>query len=149
MNGLMGINLELSSKCNKSCFMCGRRKLEKQDIKPRRPRYGYIPFSLLEKISKEIPKGILIQFHNDGEPLMYPQLKEALALFSDNIRTLNTNGKLLLDKIDDIMGNLDSIVISVIQDDADWQEQYHILLNFIQLKARYKLQQNLNKPNIV
>jgi radical SAM protein with 4Fe4S-binding SPASM domain len=96
----------------------------------------------LEKLSKEIPNNTLIQFHNDGEPLMYPRLKDALGLFKGNIRTLNTNGKLLLAKLNDIVDNLDSIVISVIENDPEWEEQYQILTNFIKLKGS-------SKPNIV
>ena len=29
LNGLGNINIELTSRCDKSCWMCGRRKVEK------------------------------------------------------------------------------------------------------------------------
>ena len=93
LNGLFHIHLELSSKCNKSCKICGRRKIDREypEIKT---NYGFMDFRLLKKISKEIPKNIIISFHNNGEPMIYPNLKESLSLFparSSKIAVLDTS----------------------------------------------------------
>jgi len=76
MHGLSGINIELTSRCNKSCHMCGRRKEEAQypDIANNR---GDMPFEMLERIESQIPPGVFIQLHNNGEPLLYPQFAGA------------------------------------------------------------------------
>lgn len=86
---------------------------------------------MVREISEQVPKGIVVQFHNSGEPLLYPRLGEALSLFKNNIRCFNTNGKLLLEKADEIIDNLDTLTISVIQDDDESDEQYDIVRRFI------------------
>ena len=55
------INIELTNKCNKKCWMCGRRKWEAQGAVYNEE----IDFKLLKKISKQIDDGTLIQFHNN------------------------------------------------------------------------------------
>lgn len=60
--------------------------------------YGDMEFGLLQKIAPQIPKGIVVQFHRDGDALMYPRFGEAVSLFKDNIRNIVTNGKLLVEK---------------------------------------------------
>lgn len=126
------INIELTSYCNKKCWMCGRRKREKDSNY--KIEYGNIDFNLLKKISKEIPTGALIQFHNNGEPLMYPRIKEALELFEGHIRCFDTNGKLLLEKQKDIIGSLETITISTFEKDPEWKKQYDILCKFLEDK---------------
>ncbi|MCP4597059.1 MAG: hypothetical protein GY843_11320 [Neptuniibacter sp.] len=93
-----------------------------------------MPLKLVRKITSQIPSGILIQFHNNGEPLMYPNLGTALAYFNQNIRCLNTNGKLLLEKADEIIGNLDTLTVSVIPNDPEGDEQYDIVKSFVKRK---------------
>lgn len=133
LNGLMSINLELSSLCNKNCWMCGRRKIDK-DYPMIRSNYGFMDFNLLEKIAKQVPKDITIQFHNNGEFTLYPYLKHALRLFKNNIRCADTNGKLLVKKHDDIINNMESLTVSIIENDPEWKEQYEILKEFITIK---------------
>ena len=136
MNGLNAINIELTSRCNKtSCWMCGRRRLEKDH--PELCNWGDIDFALLEKIAKQVPEGILVQLHFNGEPLLYPRLKEALALFPHCIRQLDTNGKLLLEKAHDLIGNLDVLTVSVIQDDTHFERylQWECVTGFLKLKG--------------
>ena len=137
------IHLELSSFCNKKppgCSMCGRRKLERKY--PELCDWGNIEFELVKEISKQVLQGTVVQFHGNGEPTLYPQLGEALKLFKHCIRSFNTNGKLLIEKADEIIGNLETLVISVIQDDLESDEQYSTVCDFIRSKG-------IRKPSLV
>jgi radical SAM protein with 4Fe4S-binding SPASM domain len=136
MNGLSVLNLELSSVCNKNCWCCGRRKLEK--LHPDKCNWGFMPLSLVYSISQQVPKDIIIQFHCDGEPLMYPDLKQALNMFPDNIKCFNTNAKLLLTKAEDIIDLVDTLTISVIPNDPEADEQYEIVKAFLHIKKQRK-----------
>lgn len=133
LNGLSVINIELTSMCNKNCWMCGRRKVDKEypEIKM---NYGDIDKKLLYKLSNQVPSNIIIQFHKDGDPLLYSNLKYILSLFSKNIRCFNTNGKLLMNKADDIIDNLETITISTFENDPEWEEQYSIIKEFLKYK---------------
>lgn len=137
LNGLSTINIELTSRCNKNCWMCGRRKIDK-DYPNISLDYGDMDFSLLEKIEHDTPEDIVIQFHNNGEPLLYPKLKSALELFKNRIRCFNTNGKLLIEKSDEIINNLETITISVIENDPEGDEQFNIVNKFIEIKGDKK-----------
>jgi MoaA/NifB/PqqE/SkfB family radical SAM enzyme len=114
--------------------MCGRRKLEKMG----QTNWGDMDYSLLMTIACQIPPQVVIQFHNNGEPLLYPALGRALEIFPANIRCLNTNGKLLMEKADQIIGNLETLTLSVVQDDPEAEEQYHILTQFLAKKGLRK-----------
>lgn len=133
MNGLSFLHLELTSRCNKSCWMCGRRKREKE--RPELCDYGDMPQEMVYEIIRQIPKGIVIQLFNNGDPLLYPFLGWALNLCGNQIRCFNTNGKLLLEKANEIIGNLETLTISVIQDDPEGDEQYEQVRNFIRRKG--------------
>lgn len=136
------INIELTNRCNKNCWMCGRRKVEKDNPKLYAKYNQDMDFSLLKKISKQILPYTVVQFHNNGEPFLYPKLKEALQLFKHTIRCLDTNGKMLLEKVDDVINNLDSITISTFEKDDEWKEQYLKIKEFLDYKKE-KL------PNVV
>jgi len=128
------INIELTNRCNKNCVPCGRRKLEK--LFPERKYEEDMDFELLKKIHAELPDGMVIQFHNNGEPLLYPQLSKAIDLFTtEHIVCLNTNGKLLRERSKDIIGNLHTMAVSVVEDDEESNEQYLILRQFLKLKG--------------
>jgi len=133
LNGLTTVNIELTSRCNKNCWMCGRRKIERDY--PELANYGDMKFDLVEKIAEQLPKGIVVQFHNNGEPLLYPYLMSALSLFPHQIACLNTNAKLLKEKAKEIIDNLDSLTISVIERDVEAEEQYNIVKEFLELKG--------------
>lgn len=142
-NGLANINVELTSRCNKGdgtlgsgCWMCGRRKLEKKH--PELCEWGDMPTGMVAEISRSVPEGIVIQFHNNGEPLLYPDLGWALSLFKNNIRCLDTNGKLLVERSEEIIGNMETLTISVIQDDPEGDEQYAIVSDFLRRKLNRK-----------
>ena len=119
--------------------MCGRRKVER-DLPHLTLNYGDMEFSLLERIAQQLPPNIVVQLHNNGEPLLYPRLCEAIALFKGQITSFDTNGKLLLKKADQIIGKLDTMAISVIENDLESDEQYEIINKFLEIKADSKPQ---------
>jgi len=128
------INIELTNRCNKNCWMCGRRKQEQDPSLPKMSP-AHMDYELLRKIAGEIPPGCTIQFHNNGEPLLYPRLKDALKLFPYNLRCLDTNGKLLVERSDCIIDNLHSVTVSTFQDDPEAVQQLEILREFLALKG--------------
>ena len=135
--GLSTINIELTSRCNKNCWMCGRRKRD-QEYPELVKNYGNMDFFLVNKIAEQLPPNIVVQLHNNGEPTLYPRLGEAIDLFKNQITSFDTNGKLLLEKADEIIGKLDTMAISVIENDPEANEQYEIICKFLELKEEKK-----------
>ncbi len=134
---LTTVNIELSSRCNKNCWMCGRRKIDKE-YPEIAMNYGDMDFELVKSIAKQLPENIVVQFHNNGESLLYPKFGEAIKLFKNQIKCMDTNGKLLVEKADEIIGNLDTLTISVIQDDNEGDEQFAIVKKFLEIKGDKK-----------
>lgn len=136
-NGLSVVNIELTSRCNKDCWMCGRRKIDKEypEIVM---KYGDMDFELLKLISNQIPEDIVIQFHNNGEPTLYPKLGNALRVFGNNIRSFDTNGKLLVEKSNEIIENLETLTISVIEKDNEGDIQFESVTKFLEIKGDRK-----------
>ena len=132
--GLTTVNIELTSRCNKTCGMCGRRKIERDF--PELVDWGDMDFGLVEKIASELPDRIVVQFHNNGEGLLFPRFGEATQLFKKQYRCITTNGKLLIEKADEIMGNLHSVAVSIFRHDREASEQYSIVREFVKLKGR-------------
>jgi MoaA/NifB/PqqE/SkfB family radical SAM enzyme len=137
LTGLSTINVELTSRCNKNCWMCGRRKVDR-DYPDLALSYGDMDFELLGIIAKQLPEGIVVQFHRDGEALLYPRLGEALRLFPNNIRNIVTNGKLLLEKADELVDSIETLSISIFQGDAEAEEQREIIEKFLVIKGERK-----------
>lgn len=137
LNGLYCVHLELTSRCNKNCWMCGRRKID-AEYPEIRMNYGDMDFGLIKKIARQLPEGIVVQFHNNGEPLLYPRLGEAVRLFKRQIKCVDTNAKLIVDKAQEIIGNLDTITISVIEKDPEADEQYELVRKFLKIKGKEK-----------
>lgn len=135
--GLSTINIELTSSCNKNCWMCGRRKTER-DYPELVLKYGDMDFSLVKKIAKQLPSNIVVQLHNNGEGLLYPRFGEAIKLFSNQITNIVTNGKLIVKKADEIIDNLDSMAISVFEKDDEADKQYKLIEKFLELKGDRK-----------
>jgi radical SAM protein with 4Fe4S-binding SPASM domain len=137
LNGLANINIELTNRCNKNCWICGRRKAEREhpDLAF---EYADIEFKLLEKIARQLPEGIVVQLHNNGEPLLYPRFEEGVKLFNNNITNIVSNGKLLMKKADEIIGNLDTLSISVFENDPEANNQYPIIKEFLEYKGNQK-----------
>ena len=134
------LNVELTSRCQKHCWMCGRRKMEREH--PELCDWGDMHIQMVEMIAGETPPGTFVQLHNNGEPLLYPCLKDALSAFSHCIRQFNTNGKLLMEQADTIIGNMEVLTISVIQDDPEGDEQYETVKAFLGYKGH-------NRPSMV
>ena len=141
LSGLSVVNVELSNRCNKNCHMCGRRKVE-VDYPELAAYDNHIDFKLLELIAEQLPPHILAQLHWDGEPTVYPELEKAINLFDKQITSFNTNGILLLKKATEIIGNLDTLVISIIENDPTWKQQYGILEQFLKVKGKFN-------PNVI
>lgn len=118
MLGLTTLNVELTSRCQKACFCCGRRKMERDH--PDLCDWGDMPFEMVKEIAMQV-KGIVVQFHWNGEPTLYPQLGEALALFSHCFRQFDTNSKRIWERAKEIIDNLDVLTISIIQDDTPFE----------------------------
>lgn len=136
--GLTNVNIELTNKCNKSCWMCGRRKIEKENSNFEQFYNKEIEFSLLKKIASELPPGIVVQLHNNGESLLYSKFGEAVDLFKKQITNIVTNGKLLIKKHDEIINKLDTMSISVFENDVEAEDQYEIIKEFLKLKKSEK-----------
>lgn len=142
LEGLGNINIELTSRCNKDCWMCGRRKIDRE-YPEIALEYGDMEFALVQKIAAQLPPNIVVQLHNNGEPLLYPEFGDAVRLFPDQITNIVTNGKLLVKKADEIIDNLDTLSISIIENDKDAEEQFTIIEEFLHIKGDRKPYTNL------
>ena len=148
MNFPSFLNIELTSRCNANCWCCGRRKLEREF--PDKIDLGDMDFDLVKEISKQVPPQTVCQFHWNGEPTLYPKLGEALGLFKHCIRQFDTNGKLILERFDEIVGNMEILTISVVERE-ETDEQYGIVSRFNALKGIrkplviYRLLGNINR----
>ena len=137
LSGLAVVNIELTSRCNKDCWMCGRRKIDRE-YPELAIQYGDMSFETLETIARKLPTDLLLQFHSNGEPLLYPYLGSVFHLFKNHIKCLDTNGKLLLEKANSLIGFLDTLTISVIENDPEGEEQYNIVKKFLEIKGEAK-----------
>jgi len=140
-NGLTTVNVELTSRCNKNCWMCGRRKIEREHPELTM-EYGDMEFKLVQSIADQLPEGIVVQFHDNGEPLLYPRFKEAVKLFDRQIKCMDTNAKLIVKKADEIIDSLDTLTVSTFENDEEQEEQYKLVKEFLKIKGG-------RKPNLV
>ncbi|GAI97110.1 unnamed protein product [marine sediment metagenome] len=121
--------------------MCGRRKIEREYPKVA-IKYGDMDFELAKSIAKQLPAGIVVQLHDNGEPLLYPRFGEAFKLFTHQIRCMDTNGKLIVKKAGEIIDNMDTITISTFERDEEGEEQYKLIVEFLKIKGN-------RKPNVI
>lgn len=140
-NSLTTVNIELTSRCNKNCWMCGRRKVDREYPKLAM-KYGDMDFTLVKSIARQLPSDIVVQLHDNGEPLLYPRFKEAVKLFNRQIRCMDTNGKLIVEKAEAIISNLDTLTISTFENDKEVDEQYSLIKKFLKIKGQ-------KKPNVI
>lgn len=135
--GLSNVNIELTSRCNKTCWMCGRRKVDR-DYPGLALDYGDMDFELVRKVADQLPYNIVVQLHNNGEALLYPRFGDAVKLFNQQITNIVTNGKLIVEKANEIIDNLDTMAISIIENDPEADEQYEIIKEFLRIKGDRK-----------
>lgn len=100
--------------------------------------YGDMDFGLVKSIAGQLPAGIVVQLHNNGEPLLYPRFGEAAGLFRRQIRCLDTNCKLILEKAEEIIDNLETITFSTFEGDEEGDQQYELIKNFLKIKGNRK-----------
>jgi radical SAM protein with 4Fe4S-binding SPASM domain len=120
MLGISTINIELTSRCNKRCHMCGRRKLE--EINPDyESTLGDMEWRTFAKIIKQIDPGMVVQLHWNGEPTLSDYLYDASysVKYMEAFACMDTNGLLLGERNCTVF---DSITVSVIQGDS--QDNY-------------------------
>lgn len=137
LHGLCNVNVELSSRCNKDCWCCGRRKREK-DNPELISGYGDMDLKLARTIATQLPEGIVVQLHNNGEGMLHPNFGVAVHIFHRQITNIVTNGKLLVKRASSIIDHLDTLTVSVIENDPEADEQYGILQEFLSLKGNRK-----------
>lgn len=127
--GLSKIHIELSSRCNKHCHICGRRKTNYQG--------GDISLDFLRLIAKELPPDIIVATHWNGESMLHPYFGEAIRLlqFARCITNTVTNGKLIIEKFDEIVDNLDTMSISIFEGDPEQDDQYQLIEEFLNRKG--------------
>jgi len=135
--GLTTVNVELTSRCNKNCWMCGRRRIDRE-FPEIAVQYGDMDFDLVKTIAGQLPPNIVVQLHNNGEPLLYSRFRDAVELFPHQIKCIDTNGKLLLEKADEVIDVIDTMAISVIEKDDEADSQYEIIGKFLDLKKDRK-----------
>jgi radical SAM protein with 4Fe4S-binding SPASM domain len=104
--------------------------------------WGDMDHEMVHKIAVQVPHRTIVQFHSNGEPLLYPYLGWALFQFRHCFRQFNTNGKLLPEKGSEIIDNLDVLTISVIEKDVEGDYQYDRVKEFLAVKGD-------RRPNIV
>lgn len=119
------LNIELTNFCNKQCWFCGRAEARKQGTL----ELGNMDIKLFESILNQY-RGSIIQFHRDGEPLLYPDLWKVgyLCRNAGKITNIVTNG-ILLYELREIVMEFDTVCVSVIQEDA---EQFESIKKFVE-----------------
>lgn len=126
--GLSQINVELSSRCDKACYFCGHQNTKINE----HLEHGDMAIELLDELACQIPTGVVVQFHRDGEPLVYPELGEALHLFRDHVTSIVTNGKKLGERAAEILKNPPtSICVSMFKGDPEAEQQRYSLWRFL------------------
>ena len=129
LTALTQLNVELTSRCDKKtiCFCCGHQVPG--------GKYGDMDFGLLESIACQISPPVIVSFHRDGDPLVYPRLGEALRLFQEFPRSIVTHGEALNARFDEIINNATTVTVSVVPNDPDRELQLESLRGFLKKKG--------------
>lgn len=133
LTGLSQLNIELSSRCDRAtlCGFCGH-----QDRKTNpHLKFGDINFDLLRRIRNQVEPPTVISFHRDGDPLVYPLLREALSLFLEFPTSIVTHGEALGSRADEIIGRATTVTVSVIPNDRDRELQLASIRSFLDQKG--------------
>jgi organic radical activating enzyme len=111
--------IDVTNHCNKRCSFC-----------PMKDRYyskkwplGFMDFGLYKELIDEcvenVPEGMQIELHKDGEPLLHPQIGQFIEYAKERGCHVHfaTNGILLGKKKEEIVGSgLDLLTVSAIDD---------------------------------
>lgn len=131
--GLSQLNIELSSRCDRAtlCAFCGH-----QDRKTNpHLKFGDMDFALLQRIREQVAPPVVISFHRDGDPLVYPLLREALMLFAEFPTSIVTHGEALGRRAHDLIGLATTVTVSVIPNDRDREVQLESIRSFLAQKG--------------
>lgn len=124
------LTIELTNRCNKSCWFCGRAEKRKNN----ELELGDMDVGLFKKIIKQY-KGDILQFSRDGDPLLYENLIDIGHLSKRYFTNIVTNGILLWEKFF-FLKNFDTITVSVTDRDL---EQFISIKNFTFLTDKPKV----------
>lgn len=134
LGGLAQINIEITSRCNKQtlCGFCGHQNAA---IHPRRED-GDMGTPLVKALAREVPTGIVVQFHRDGDPLAYgDDLRIPLHLFDGRVRSIVTHGETLGTRAPELIGHCESVCVSIFRGDPDREIQLASLRSFLDQKG--------------
>lgn len=92
-------------------------------------------FRLLLKIINQLPTGIVIQMHRDGEPTAYKFLGDILSYLHPFITSIVTHGENLIKKAAQIINNCTSLTVSAFNGDPDMEWQIENIKKFLELKG--------------
>lgn len=111
MNDLIKLYIEPTSDCNLNCEMCFRHSWFDEKI-------NEMPFTLFEKIIREIPNSVnIIFFAGMGEPLYHPKIIDMVSVVKEKgLRAeLLTNGSLLTEEMSESLLDigLDRLWVSI------------------------------------
>jgi MoaA/NifB/PqqE/SkfB family radical SAM enzyme len=128
------IDLEITTRCNKSCRICPREKLERRNID--------MDNRVFDKIVNWLPSDCIVLFAGIGEPIMNNNIFNYIKILTHkNIKTsLITNGLLLTEKkIELLFGSgLDRLQISYILN-----ENKYSIANILE-KFLHKIRRNIH-----
>lgn len=105
-------------------------------------QWGFMDMDLIRYLSVNLPPRIVLSLHGRGEPLLFPELATALDLLAQDDRVLHfdSNVKLLMEKLDDVIGRLDVLTVSLLEGNSmkEQEEQLRIVRRFILAKREHK-----------
>ena len=138
LHGLTQLNVELTSRCDKHtlCAFCGHQD---PAVFPTL-KFGDMANELMLNVAYAVyPLGTscVVQFHRDGDPLAAPEelLCQALFAFRANIRSLVTHGERLGERGQAVIGNCESVCVSIFRGDPDRNLQLASLRSFLDQKG--------------
>lgn len=133
LTALSQINIELTSRCDKSvyCAMCGHQNAETN----KSLKYGDMDFALLESIREQLSPPTIIGLHRDGDPLAFERLGDALKLFDGFPVSIVTHGEALNKRAYEIIDNATTVTVSVIPKDPDRAMQLESVSGFLAKKG--------------
>ncbi|MBF0155754.1 MAG: SPASM domain-containing protein [Magnetococcales bacterium] len=110
------LNIELTARCQLRCAFC---PTQTDPLYKARNHSGDMPLALVRKILGELSYPVEISFHKDGEPLLYPYLADALRESSRFFTHFCTNGLLLARRAERILGWVDLVTLSVVEESPE------------------------------